>query len=259
MSHIVFKAGERGVAHLRLNRPEVRNAFNDELIAEITEAVSALPEDIRVLVVSGEGKVFSAGADLEWMRSMAGLTHEENIADSAALRDMLDALDNCRVPVVGKIHGAAIAGAAGIAACCDYVVAAEGTIFAFTEVRVGLVPAVISPFVVRKVGYSFARAMFLTAERFDAGRALQAGLVHRVVPSEELEQAVDEVVDSLLQGGPEALRFSRQLLDRVAGRPPEEVGDLTVETIAGRRVSDEGQEGIASFLDKRRPRWSPED
>jgi methylglutaconyl-CoA hydratase len=259
MSHILFEVGDRGIARLRLNRPEVRNAFNDQLIAEITEAVSDVPEDARVLVISGEGKVFSAGADLEWMRSMAGLSHEENVADSAALRDMLAALDNCRVPVVGKIHGAAIAGAAGIAACCDYVVAAEGAIFAFTEVRLGLVPAVISPFVVRKVGYSFARAMFLTAERFDARRALEAGLVHRVVPEDELDEAVDEVVDALLQGGPEALRHSGKLLDLVAGRTPEEVGDLTVETIAERRVSDEGQEGIAAFLEKRRPRWSPED
>lgn len=256
---VKFSVDGRGVATLSLNRPEVRNAFNAELIAAITDAVSSLPDDVRVLVLRGEGKAFCAGADLEWMRSMANYSHEDNIADSSQLEKMLSAIDSSPVPVVGRIHGAAIAGATGLVACCDYAVAEESTIFAFTETRLGLAPAVISPFVLRKVGYSFARAMFLTAERFDAKRAYEVGLVHRVVPDDRLEDAVQDVVESLLKAGPDALHEARTLLDRVWGRTPEEVSELTVQTIARLRVSEEGQEGVASFLDKRPPNWSPPD
>lgn len=247
----------RGVATLALNRPEVRNAFNAELISEITESVRGLDAATRVLVLRGEGKAFSAGADLEWMRSMANFTMEENIADSNSLRLMFDAIDNAAVPVVGRIHGAAIAGATGLVACCDYAIASEETIFGFTEVTLGLVPAVISPYVVRKVGYSFARAMFLTAERFDARRALEAGLIHRVVTSDQLDVAVETVVDEVLAGGPTALRRARQLLEEISGKSPHDVADLTVRTIAEVRVSPEGQEGVTSVLEKRPPSWKP--
>lgn len=250
-----FEVDERNVATLSLNRPEVRNAFNHELIAKITKTVQSMPRDVRVLILRGEGKAFCTGADLEWMRSMAGYSDEENIADSSWLEKMLRAIDEAPVPVVGRIHGAAIAGATGLVACCDYAVAAESTVFAFSETRLGLAPAVISPFVLRKVGYSFARAMFLTADRFDARRAYEVGLVHRVVPDEQLDEAVEEVVGSLLQSGPQALREARGLVDRVWGRSPKEVADLTVETIARIRVSDEGQEGVTSFLEKRDPDW----
>ena len=186
---------------------------------------------------------------------MAGYSKEENIADSSTLSRMFKTLDECPVPVIGRVHGAALAGATGLVACCDYVVAAESTIFAFTETRLGLVPAVISPYVMRKVGYSFARAMFLTADTFDAKRAYEAGLVHRVVQDDQLDDGVQEVVESLLKAGPKALIEARALLDRVWGRAPEEVADLTVETIARMRVSEEGQEGVASFLEKRPPSW----
>ena len=254
---VEFEVDDRGVATLSLNRPEVRNAFNAELIAGITDAVSSLRDDARVLVLRGEGKAFCAGADLEWMRSMANYSSEDNIADSSQLEKMLSAIDSSPVPVVGRIHGAAIAGATGLVACCDYAVAEESTIFAFTETRLGLAPAVISPFVLRKVGYSFARAMFLTAERFDANRAYEVGLVHRVVSEEELDASVADVVESLLQAGPQALREARSLIDLVLGRDPKEVAELTVRTIARIRVSEEGQEGVASFLEKRPPNWRP--
>jgi methylglutaconyl-CoA hydratase len=253
---IIFDVDDRKVATLSLNRPEVRNAFNDKLIAEITRTVQTLSDDIRVLILKGEGKAFCTGADLHWMRSMAGYSKEENIADSSTLARMFKALDDCPVPVVGRVHGAALAGATGLVACCDYVVAGESTIFAFTETRLGLVPAVISPFVMRKVGYSFARAMFLTADTFDAKRAYEVGLVHQVVPDDQLDDAVQEVVVSLLKAGPKALIEARALLDRVWGRAPEEVADVTVETIARMRVSEEGQEGVASFLEKRPPKWT---
>lgn len=254
-----FEVDDRGVGRLTLTRPDVRNALDGELIARVTETVSRLPASCRVLVIAGEGRVFSAGADLNWMRSMKGFTHEENVEDSRALHDMFEALDACPVPVVGRIHGAAIAGAAGLVACCDVAVAAEGTLFAFTEVRLGLVPAVISPWVIRKVGYSFARATMLTAERFDARRAYEAGLVHRIVPDDALDAVVGEDVDGLLAAGPQALARTRRLLDEVWGRQPAETGDLTAEVIAAARVSEEGQEGVAAFFDKRKPRWAPGD
>jgi methylglutaconyl-CoA hydratase len=254
---INFEVDDRKVATLSLNRPEVRNAFNGELITKFTSILEEISEDVRVLILKGEGKAFCAGADLEWMRSMAEYSQEQNIEDSTGLSRLMSSLDACPVPVVGRIHGAAMAGATGLVSCCDYAVAGESTIFAFTETRLGLVPAVISPFVIRKVGYSFARAMFLTADRFDAKRAYEVGLVHRVVSDDQLDDAVDEVVESLLQAGPQALREARALVDRVWGRSPEEVADYTVETIARMRVSEEGQEGVASFLEKRPPNWRP--
>lgn len=256
MSLLDFSVDDRKVARLALNRPDVRNAFNAELIEEITQTVQDLPEDARVLVLSGRGKTFSTGADLKWMRSMAAFTHEENLADSAKLRDMFEALDNCRLPVIGRIHGAAIAGATGLVACCDYAVAADSTVFAFSEVKLGLIPAVISPYVLRKVGYSFARAMFLTAERFDASRAYEVGLVHRVVAEDELDAAVDEVVSLILEAGPHSLRAARNLIEKIWNQTPSEAGDTTVDAIAQQRVSDEGQEGVSAFLEKRKPRWA---
>ena len=247
---------DRGVVTLTLNRPDVRNAFDDTVIEAITRHITDLAPDARVLVLAGAGKVFSAGADLNWMRSMRDFGFAENLADSTRLREMFEALDGLSLPKVARVHGAAVAGATGLVACCDVAVAAEGTVFAFTEVRLGLVPAVISPYVVRKVGYAFARAAFLTAERFDAGRAREVGLVHRVVPSEDLDAAVEEYVQAFLAAGPDAVRRTRDLLDAVWGRHPDEVGERTVEAIAEARVSDEGQEGIASFFEKRPPRWA---
>lgn len=257
MSLTRFEIDDRGVARLTLDRPDVRNAFNAELIAEISDRILNLPPGARVLVLAGEGKAFSAGADLNWMKSMAGYSQEDNTSDSKNLQQMFSAIDHCRVPVVGRVHGAAIAGATGIVACCDIAIASEETVFAFTEVKIGLIPAVISPYVVRKVGYAFARAAFLTAERFDARRAYEVGLVHRVVAAAELDAAVDATVADLLAGGPQALRQARVLIDAVSGRDPDAVADMTIAMIAERRVSEEGQEGIGSFLEKRKPNWAP--
>lgn len=259
MSVLLTERDDRGVVRLTLNRPDVRNAFDDELIAAVTRAIGTLDDGVRVVVLQGAGTVFCAGADLRWLTSMRSYTFEENVADSTRLRAMFEALDHCPVPIVGRIHGAAMAGATGLVACCDVAIASEDTVFALTEVRLGLVPAVVSPYVVRKVGYAFARAVFLTGERFDAARALAAGLVHRVVPGPQLDAAVEDAVAAFLAAGPEALRATRELLDTVTGRDPDDVGDQTVRAIARARVSDEGQEGVAAFFDKRPPRWTDND
>lgn len=249
---------DQGVAWLALNRPDVRNAFDEQLMSDFTEAVARLGGQARVIVISGEGKIFSAGADLNWMRSMAGSTGADKNSDSNRLSDMFNVLDTCPAPVVGRIHGAAVAGATGLVACCDVAVAASDTIFAFTEVRIGLVPAVISPYVVRKVGYAFARSAFLTAERFSAQRAYEAGLVHRVVDASELDATVGEYVKAFLAASPSAVAKTRDLLDRIVGKPPAEVKQLTIDTIAEARTSADGQEGVTAFLEKRRPAWMPE-
>ncbi|HLF69853.1 MAG TPA: enoyl-CoA hydratase-related protein [Actinomycetota bacterium] len=255
MSLVSFQVDERGVARLALNRPDVRNAFNAELIEQITSTIENLPANVRVLVLSGEGKVFSAGADLDWMRSMAAYSLEENAADSSRLSRMFEALDNCRAATIARVHGAAIAGATGLVACSDVAIASAETVFAFTEVRIGLVPAVISPYLMRRTGYSFLRSAFLTAERFDASRAMSVGLVHQVVDASELDEAVEKTVTDLLAAGPEALREARTLVNAVWGRAPADVADLTIRTIAKRRLSPEGQEGVSAFLEKRDPRW----
>lgn len=255
MSFVEFGIDDRGVAALTLNRPEIRNAFNAELISEVTKTVMGLPAEARVLVLRGAGPSFSTGADLEWMRSMAGYSRDENLEDSKALQRMFATVDECPIPVVARVHGYALAGATGLVACSDYAIASESAVFSFTEVRIGLVPAVISPYIVRKVGYSFARATFLSAERFSAERAREAGLVHRVVPEDQLDASVDEVVSDLLQAGPDSVAEAKKLLASVAGRSPDDVAELTVGVIADRRVSEEGQEGMAAFFEKRKPRW----
>lgn len=248
MNTILFDVDDSGVATITLNRPERRNAFDEQMLIEVSETVSTLPAEVRVLVLRGQGKVFCAGADLAWMMSGAGAT-------SSRLDEMFVAIDTCRVPVVACVHGAAMAGAIGIVASSDIVVAAASTVFAFTEVKIGLIPAVISPYVVRKVGYSFARAAFIGAERFDAQRAYEVGLVHRVVAEDELDAAVKEVVGGLLTGGPEAMREARKLVDEVWSKRPAEVRDMTVAAISARRSSEEAQEGVHAFLEKRKPRW----
>lgn len=254
MNHI-YEIDQRGVATLTLNRPEVRNAFNGELIAEVIDRLQHLTDEVRVLVLQGAGKMFCSGADLGWMMSLASSSSGMN--DSNVLQSLFDALDTAVVPVVTRVHGAALAGATGLLACSDVVVAEESAAFAFTEVRLGLIPAVISPYVVRKTGYSFARAAFLTAEKFSARRAYEAGLVHVVATSDGLDAAVERVVGDLLAGAPEAQRLARRLVDEVHGKPPTEVAAYTTQAIADRRRSEEGQEGIASFLEKRKPNWAP--
>jgi methylglutaconyl-CoA hydratase len=248
-----------GVVRVSLNRPEVRNAFDDVLIAELRELFGEVESDpaARVVVISGEGKSFCAGADLNWMASMVSWSVEENVQDAGKLAAMLRAIDGCTRPVVGRIHGAALGGGTGLAAVCDVVVAAQGTLFGTTEVRLGIVPAVISPYVVRKLGESRARAWFLTGDRYDADEACRAGLVHRVVPEAELDAAVEAVVASLSQGGPQALAEAKRLARASGELPLDEAIPMTVDSISRRRVSPEGQEGMRAFLQKRKPNFLP--
>jgi methylglutaconyl-CoA hydratase len=250
---------EGAVAHVVLARPEVRNAFDDSLIAELTAAFFDIAADreIRAVVLSGEGPVFCAGADIAWMRKAGGYTREQNEADAERMARMLRAIDACPKPVVALVHGAAIGGGVGIVAAADIVVAAEGTVFALSEVRLGILPAVISPYVLRAIGSRQARDLFLTGDRFDAREAHRIGLVHAVVPAGELEAAGGRKVASLLAAGPEAVGAAKSLIERVAGQSPEEAMPLTVRTIAERRASEEAREGLTAFLEKRSPSWSP--
>ena len=239
---------ERAGAILRvtLARPERRNAFDAALIAELTEAFASVG-DARAVVLAGDGPSFCAGADVEWQRSSIDLSYEENVEDAMRLFQMLEAVDSCPAPVVCLVHGYSLGGGSGLVACADVAVAHPESVFGFTEVRLGIIPAVISPFVLPKIG-SAARRYFLTGERFGADDALRIGLVHEV--SEEADQAVSGIVEALLAGGPEAVREAKRL---VRERPE---GIETAHVAAERRTSDEGQVGLRAFLEKRRPTWS---
>ncbi len=229
-----------------LARPERRNAFDAALIGELTEAFADVG-DARAVVLSGDGPSFSAGADVEWMRSSVTLSYDENVADALRLRAMLDALDGCPAPVVARVQGHALGGGVGLVACCDVVVAEPSAQFAFSEVKLGIVPAVISPFALAKIGPSAARRYFVTGERFDAQTALRIGLVHEV--DAELDAAVARIVSELLGAGPAATRTAKTL-----ARVPLSA-DETARTIAEHRTSGEGQEGLQAFLEKRRAAW----
>jgi methylglutaconyl-CoA hydratase len=250
---------DRGVATITMDRPEVRNAFNDTLIAELRAAATGLGSDetVRVVVLTGAGDIFSAGADLNWMRSMKEWTFAENVEDSTRMNAMFRALYELPKPLIGRINGHALGGGTGLTAVCDIAIAVEGSLFGFTEVVLGLAPAVISPYVVRKVGRSFARATFVTGERFDADRALGAGLVHQVVSRDGLDEAVGAAVQRCLKAGPQAAAAAKTLPDLALG-PLDEAAAQTVRIIAGLRVGDEGQEGMSAFFDKRRPAWAPD-
>ena len=248
------------VARVWLNRPDVRNAFNDEVIAALTRAFESLSKDtdLRVVVLGAHGKAFCAGADLNWMKAMAGYSWEENRADAQRLADMLWTLDQCPVPVVGRVQGDCYAGGMGLAAICDVLVAVEGATFCLSEARLGLLPATISPYVVRAMGAQSARRYMATAERFSAVQAHALGMVHELATPETLDAKVDEIVATLVNNGPAATRACKALVRDVAGQPI--TADLRAETarrIADIRASDEGREGLASFLNKRTPAWLP--
>jgi methylglutaconyl-CoA hydratase len=246
------------VAEVWLNRPEVRNAFNERVIAELGEAFCTLGADdaLRVIVLGGHGKAFCAGADLGWMRAMAGYDWEGNRADAEKLADMLWTIWNCPLPVVGRIHGDCYAGGVGLAAVCDILVAAEGVHFCLSEARLGLLPATIAPYVVRALGEQAARRYFLSAERFDAATAQRLGFVHEVCAAEALDAKVAEIVGLLVANGPAAVRACKRLVKDVAGVPIDEpLRAETARRIADIRASDEGREGVASFLAKRAPNW----
>jgi methylglutaconyl-CoA hydratase len=250
---------EAGVERLTLNRPDVRNAFNEDMIAELTAWAGALHQApagaVRAVVIGGAGPSFSAGADIAWMAKMAGYSEAENLRDATAASRMFAALDTLPMPVVGRIHGAAIGGGVGLAAVCDIVVAETEAVFGFTEVKLGILPAVISPFVIGKIGRSAARELFLTGARFTARRAHEIGLVHEVVTPETLDAAIDTCLAHLLEGGPEAHAATKVLVSEVAERPLAEAMPITAQAIASRRASAEGQEGLKAFLEKRKPRW----
>jgi methylglutaconyl-CoA hydratase len=246
------------VVTVTINRPDVRNAFNEELIRELTDwARRPQPQGARVAVLRGAGKVFCAGADLAWMSKMVTYSIDDNVADASAMATMFHALDTLPLPLIGRIHGAALGGGAGLAAVCDIVVAADNAVFGFTEAKLGILPAVISPFAVAKIGVAAARELFLTAARFSAVRAREIGLVHAVVPEAALDQAIDGYVQELATSAPAAVASAKQLIARVSGRAPSDVAELTARTIARHRVSAEGQAGMRAFLDKRPAPWVP--
>jgi methylglutaconyl-CoA hydratase len=247
------------VARVWLNRPDVRNAFNDATIAELTETFQALGRDasLRVVVLGAHGKAFSAGADLNWMRAMADYTWEQNRDDAARLAEMLWTLYRCPLPVVGRIHGDCYAGGVGLAAVCDVLVAAEGVQFCLSEAKLGLLPATISPYVIRAMGEQAARRYFLTAERFSAAEAHRLGFVHELCTAEAIDERVDAIVAALVANGPQAVKACKRLVHDVAGQPiSAALREDTARRIADIRASDEGRAGVRAFLDKRSPPWA---
>ena len=249
---------EGHVARIWLNRPDVRNAFNEGVIAELHAAFTAFAADagLRAIVLGGRGKAFCAGADLSWMKAMASFDWEQNRADAQALADMLWAVWRCPVPVVGRVHGDCYAGGVGLAAVCDVLVAAEGVNFCLSEARLGLLPGTISPYVIRAMGEQASRRYFVTAERFSAAQAAAMGFVHEVVEADALDTKVDEIVAALVANGPMAVRACKRLVQDIAGLGLD--ATLRAETarrIADIRASDEGREGVQSFLNKRKPSW----
>ncbi|MFN2431982.1 MAG: enoyl-CoA hydratase/isomerase family protein [Gemmatimonadota bacterium] len=253
-----LRVGRDGsVARVALARPEVRNAFDAAMIAELTACFGQLAtdEELRTLVLAGEGKAFCAGADANWMRDSVDATEDENREDARRMAAMFRAIDECPVPLVGRVQGVAFGGGVGLAACCDVVVAAEDARFSFSEVRLGILPAVISTFSLAKIGRGQARRWFLTGEVFSAQRARELGLVHEVVPAAELDAAVDGIVATLVGNGPRAVREAKALIRHVRGLERDAAIEHCVETIARVRVSPEAQEGLRAFLEKRKPTW----
>jgi methylglutaconyl-CoA hydratase len=245
------------VARVWLNRPENRNAFDGLMVTELRKTLFDLGslDEVRVVVLGGRGPSFCAGADLQWMKAAAGFTREENLREAQALADLFFTVYNSPKPIVARVQGAALGGGSGLVAASDIPIAALGTQFGFTEVRLGIVPAVISPYVIGKIGESAARELFLTGERFEAVRAAEIGLVRAAVPLEDLDAAVEGRVQELLQAGPRAVAEAKALIREVAWRRVEDVQRYTVERISDLRASPEGQEGMRAFLEKRKPSW----
>jgi methylglutaconyl-CoA hydratase len=246
------------IAEVWLNRPDVRNAFNESVIAELTAAFSGFAADpaLRAVLLGGHGKAFCAGADLAWMRQMAGYSWEQNRADAQALADMLWAIYSCPVPVVGRIHGDCYAGGVGLASVCDILVASDAATFCLSEARLGLLPATISPYVIRAMGEQAARRYFITAERFSAAQAQALGFVHELTSADQLDAKVAELIAALIANGPMAVRACKKLVQDVSGATIDAaLRDDTARRIADVRASDEGKEGVQSFLQKRKPGW----
>lgn len=258
MTRSIIVSVNAGVATLTLSQPEIRNAFSDVVIAEITAAFAEVGQrdDVRAVVLAAEGPAFCAGANLNWMRAMADYTREENLADAGKLAAMLHTIATCPHPTIARVQGDVYAGGMGLVAACDMAVVAQEAHFCLSEVKIGLIPATIAPYVLRAMGTRAGQRYFLTGERFDAAEALRIGFVHQVVAADELDSAVDGLLKHLLSAGPAAVRACKRLVDDVAGR--EISADLvarTVESIADIRASAEGKEGVQAFLNKRKPNW----
>lgn len=249
------------VAHVVLDRPEKRNAFDDGLAARLADAFEALAAEptLRAIVLAGRGKAFCAGGDLAWMRRVATYTHEENLGDAAAFQRAYEAIDRCPVPVVARVQGAALGGGAGLVAACDIAVAAADAVFGFPEVRLGLVPGVISPYVVRAIGARHARHLFLTGERFDVATAVRLGLVHRVAAPDRLDEVVGEVLAALCKGAPGGVRAAKRLVADLVAADGDQQLALARAAIADARATDDGREGTSAFLEGRKPAWLGED
>lgn len=258
---VLFNIDNRGVASITLNRPEVHNAFDDEVIGQLIDCLDLVESnpDARVAVIASNGKHFSAGADLNWMKRMAELDFDGNVKDAGQLAMLMSKLDQLKVPVLSVVQGAAYAGALGLLCCSDFTLASQRAVFCVSEVRIGLSPAVISPYVVAVIGERAARRYFLSAEVFDADEAARLDLVQRIVPEDQLLTQRDEIVSNWLAMSPQALAETKKLIRRVARRPlDDETIRYTQELIARIRVSDEGQEGLTAFFEKRAPDWKPD-
>jgi methylglutaconyl-CoA hydratase len=255
MAVVRTETDERGVTRITLARPERKNAFDAALIAELTAAASGVDLSARAVVLAADGDVFCAGADLNWMKSMVDYGLEQNLADSRAMSNMFQALDDLPMPLIARVQGAALGGGAGLVAVADVVVASTEATFGFTEVRVGIMPSVVSPYVIRRLGAGRAGALFVTGMRFDARHALDIGLADAVESPEELDAKVALYVDAIVAGAPNAVNAAKKLVRDVAGRPIAEVRDETIKRISALRVSPEGQEGMRAFLERRKPSW----
>ena len=258
MQEVVRLTVSSGVARVTLCRPEVRNAFNADVIEQLHAVFTRIriADDVRAIVLAGEGSVFCGGADINWMRASLDLSLDENVADAQRMSDMFRAIDNCPKPVIGRVQGAALGGGAGLAAVCDIVISAGDAVYGFTEVKLGIIPAVISPFVLDKIGASQARALFLTGERFGAERAREIGLIHEVVAVEALDAAVEARLAELHSAGPQAVAAAKLLVRRVLDNAYDDTRAITSQAIARQRTSAEGQEGLRAFLERRKAKFA---
>ena len=258
MNKVITQIDSRGVAQVTLNNPDKHNAFDDQMIIELTNAFNALAANtnVRIMLLKSEGKSFSAGADLDWMKRMASYSYQQNLNDARALAAMLKALHQMPIPTIARVQGAAFGGAVGLVSCCDIALASSNASFALSEVKIGLVPSTISPYVIAAIGERHAKRYFMTAERFDANTALQIELVHEAVEKSLLDDKVEQLVTAILSNGPEAVAVAKQLIFAVSGKPIDsKLIEHTCEVIAGIRISAQGQEGLSAFLDKRKPNW----
>lgn len=258
MNTLLSHVDEFGVATIILNRPQTHNAFNEQMIAEITECFEQLIKDtsVNIIVLKSEGKSFCAGADINWMQNIAGFSREENVKDAAKLAHMMHTIYHCPKPTIASVHGNAFGGGVGLVACCHIAIVASDANFCFSEVKLGLIPAVISPYIINAIGASFARALFLSGRTFNAQAALAMGLCHDVTDKEDLERCTQEWVQLLRQNGPQAMCAVNKLMNELEPMPiSPHIANMTAQKIADIRVSEEGQEGLNAFLEKRKPRW----